>query len=113
MSKVFLSWYSNWADEMDVEGTAIMDKKDWEDYRETVSKINKSFYLYIGTNEEIEYSSGDELLNEITVKPMTDEEADTIRKFVGSESGFTQFLGADDYANEDEDYDDEDYDDEE
>lgn len=111
MSKVFLSWYSNWADEMDVEGTAIMDKKDWEDYRETVSKITRRFELYIGTNEEIEYSSGDELLNEITVKPMTDEEAETVRKFVGSESGFTQFLGADDYAEDDED--DEEYDEDE
>ena len=106
MSKVFLKWDTNWADEMDVEGTAIMDKKEWEDYRESVSKIKRSFDIYVGSNEEIEYSNGDALLREITAREMTDEEAKVVSKFVGMESGFTQFLrvvNLIDYDEDDED----------
>ena len=31
--KVLLQWDTNWADEMDINGFAIMDKSEWEDYK--------------------------------------------------------------------------------
>jgi hypothetical protein len=103
--KVLLQWDTNWADEMDINGFAIMDKSEWEDYKKML-KNKERFYIYIGTNEEIDYNNGNELLKEISVKNISDDEVKTIRKFFGSEGGFTQFIGLDE--DEDEDWDDED-----
>jgi hypothetical protein len=109
--KVLLQWDSNWADEMDIYGFSIMNKSEWEAYKKMLANKGE-FYIYVGTNEEIEYSKGQELLNEISVKNITEEESKTIQKFFGGEGGFTNFLGLDEDEDEDEDWEDEDDDDE-
>jgi hypothetical protein len=91
MEKVLLKWSSNWADEMDVEGFDIMKKTEWEEFKKKVRKM-KNFCVYIGTNEEIDYANGEDLLAEIKVKKISPEEERIIKKFVGSTFGFTSFL---------------------
>ena len=100
---VLLQWDSNWADEMDIYGFAIMDKEEWEEYKKYLHDRKGGFTLYIGTNEDIEYSNGRELLNEITVTEISDREAGTVEKLFGDEAGFTEFLGVEDSEDEDED----------
>lgn len=91
MDKVLVKWSSNWADEMDVEGFDIMKKTDWDALKKKILK-KENFCIYIGTNEEIDYASGEDLLSEIKVKKITPEEEKVIKKFVGSSYGFTSFL---------------------
>ena len=105
---VLLQWDSNWADEMDIYGFSLMEKADWVEYKKYLHDLKGGFTFYIGTNEEIEYSNGRELLNEITVTEITDKEAATVEKLFGGEGGFTDFLSVEE--EDDEDWDDEDED---
>lgn len=47
--------------------------------------------MYIGSNEWIDYSYGNELLKEITVNFLTDIEVSIITSKIGVSFGFTQF----------------------
>ena len=104
---VLLQWDSNWADEMDIYGFSLMDKEDWIEYKNYLQNLKKGFYFYIGSNEGIEYSNGQELLSEITVTEISDREAATVEKLFGGEGGFTDFLTVDE-DEEDEDEEDDD-----
>jgi hypothetical protein len=55
---VLVKWDTNWADEMDIAGFAIMERKTWNEYKENLRKKKHPFSICIGTNEEIEYDSG-------------------------------------------------------
>jgi len=98
--KVLLQWDSNWADEMDISGFVITTEKIWKDYKKELKK-KEEFCIYVGSNEEIDYSDGKELLEEISVTKLSDEEADLISKKIGTSFGFTDFF---EIEEEDEDY---------
>lgn len=59
----------NWADEMTVEGFALMDEKEYERYVVTVNAIitdmecGQPFIYQVGSNEEIEYNNADDFLS--------------------------------------------------
>jgi hypothetical protein len=104
MSKVLLIWNANWADEMDIEGFSLYDKEEWEIYKKKL-KTKKRFGIYIGSNEEIGYESGEDLLEEITVKKITPDEEKTIKKFFKDGFGHLEFLEVyPDDEEEDEEY---------
>ena len=96
--KVLLTWKSNWADEMDIYGFVITTDHQWETYKKNVKEKDEEFTLCIGTNEDIYYNNGTELLSEISVSKLSDQEVDIISKNIGTLFGFTQFF------NEDETY---------
>lgn len=104
MAKVLVIWKANWADEMDIEGFKIYTEDDWKAYKGELKAMTKKFTISVGTNEEIDYDCGSELLNQLTVKKISDDETKFIKKMFGDEFGFTQFTEA--YQEEDdEDYD--------
>jgi len=92
--KVLLTWGSNWADEMDVDGFVITTSQQWEAYKKKLKEREKKFTISIGTNEDIYYSNGAELLAEISVTELSDLEVDLISKKIGTIFGFTQFFEA-------------------
>jgi hypothetical protein len=106
---VLIKWDSNWADEMDIDGFMIVDKTTSDKFKKQLKDYNSSFEVYVGTNEDIEYGSGEELLKELTFKTITEDEAKVIKKFFGNSGGHTEFWTALDYLDEwnDEDEDDE------
>jgi hypothetical protein len=91
MDKVLVKWTSNWDDEMEIEGLDIMRKTKWEALKKKILS-KKNFCIYIGTHEEINYASGEDLLDEIKVRKITPEEEKTIKKFIGASFGHTNFL---------------------
>jgi hypothetical protein len=105
--KVLLRWSSNWADEMDVEGYVMTTKDKSDDWRKKLKQIDYSFSLQIGTNEDIEYSSGEDLISEVVTKNITDEEYVILKKYFGMYGGHTNFWDGLDYVFEDLDEDDE------
>lgn len=65
----FVRYTDSWADEMTIEGFAIMDEKEYERYVVTLNAIitdmecGQPFIYYVGSNEEIEYDNVDDFLS--------------------------------------------------
>ena len=109
MGKVIAIFEDNWADEMDVQGFVILTEKRWEAYKASGIAKNRRFSLCVGSNEDIEYQNGKELLKNIKVRPITNEEEKTITKIFGDSFGTTNFLS---YLESEDEYDEEEEDDE-
>jgi len=103
--KILVSWDTNWADEMDISGWSIMTEKEATEFKEKLKNIKSWFTICVGTNEDIEYASGKDLLDELEFKKITEEEEKIIKKFFGDSFGHTDFLRAEN----DEDWDDDDF----
>jgi hypothetical protein len=116
MKQYLVTWDANFADEMDISGFVIMIEDEWNEFKDALSKRKKEFSLSIGTNEDIEYENGEELLDELTPYEITEAEVSFLTKTLGDSYGFTAFLRAGEYDeseyDEDEDDDDFEYDDE-
>jgi hypothetical protein len=105
---VIVYWSTNWADEMDIEGWAIMEEEDWKKYKKDVRLIKNGFSLFVGTNEEIEYSSGSALLKELHSKKISVDEYKVLMKIIGEEEfGHCDFLYALEMSDDQNDWDDE------
>lgn len=69
----YVHYIDNWADEMELEGFALMDEKEYEYYTATVNAIiadiesGLPFIYQVGSNEEIEYNNVDSFLSAFEV----------------------------------------------
>ena len=69
----YVHYIDNWADEMELEGFALMDEKEYEHYTATVNAIiadiesGLPFIYQVGSNEEIEYNNVDSFLSAFEV----------------------------------------------
>lgn len=89
--KVLLKWSTNYADEMDIQGYVMTTKDKSDDWRKKLKSVNYSFSLQIGTNEDIEYPSGEDLISEVVTKNITEEEYIILKKYFGTQGGHTDF----------------------
>ncbi len=119
MKYYLLIWKSNWADEMDVGGYKVLTEnkyKVFDDNSKKIEKIRRSFSIGVGTNEDIDYRNPRELLNEITVKEISEDYYKMLQNLGLTSFGNTRGIDIvvenypDDYWNEESD-DDEDWDD--
>lgn len=66
MPKILVKFSSNWADEMDIDGLYITTAEEHEDFKKQViqhfEKNGNTVSYRIGSNEDIEYESADDLL---------------------------------------------------
>jgi len=104
---VLLTWNSNWADEMDIQGFIVTTQSEYDDWKTFLENKKLDFEIYVGTNEGIEYSSGAELLAEVDVEDITSEEMNVVLKMFGTEFGFTEFWNQTPEKDEDEENEDE------
>lgn len=81
--KVMLRWDSNWADEMDVAGFVIVNKIDSDSWQNHIESVKGRFDICIGTNEEIDYRNGKELLSEVHAIEISDVEYQTFIRTIG------------------------------
>lgn len=75
----------DWADEMDVHGFAIMDKKQYKNVRKYVKEQDEDWCLdiYLGTNEDTELTK-DEVLDMLgDAERISEEEAEFLMDKVG------------------------------
>ena len=69
----YVHYIDNWADEMELEGFALMDEKEYEHYTATVNAIATDiecglpFTYCIGSNEDIEYTNANDFLSAFEV----------------------------------------------
>jgi hypothetical protein len=105
-NKILITWDTNWADEMDIAGFKIVTETEANEFKEKLKNNKDWFTICIGTNEDIEYGSGKDLLSELKFKKITEEEEIIIKKFFGDSFGHTDFMRVDEW--DDDDYDEED-----
>lgn len=75
-----VKFQDNWADEMDIAGFYIYEKTTWDELKTNIENIKTKMVFSIGTNEEINYDSGEELLNSLEVIEITSRQYNTIVK---------------------------------
>jgi hypothetical protein len=111
----YLAMFSDTIDEIEINGFVVMTDKEVENYEEMASSINWPFVYNVG-EDELEYTSGEDLLTRIEFKEISTEETKMIKRIFNNEFGVfvnEGFLA--EVIGEEDDYDDEfedDYDDE-
>jgi hypothetical protein len=89
--KYYLYKYSaNWADEMDVAGFMLLTELEKDMALASIKKkFRKGGTVSIGTNEEIEYSDSDEVMNDVSITEISKQDYDTISRLFGTSFGET------------------------
>ena len=113
MSKVLIVFEDNWANEMDIQGSRIMSRKDWEQYISIAEQCFNDLKKYnaksdkysieetenywdnynrisfwVGSNEEIEYEHFEEFRRHFKVYDLTEVEAVLLTYFSFDDFGF-------------------------
>jgi hypothetical protein len=108
----FIAIFNDTIDEIEVNGFIVMTERELEEYEELALSITWPFTYNMG-EDELEFSSGEDLLSKIDFKEISNDEAKTLKKVFNDEFGV--FLGFDtleDVVGEEEDEFDEEEDDE-
>ena len=86
-----VTFQSNWADEMDVEGGRIMTEKEKEKYFASIKKEfdeQGSYTYYIGTNQDINFDTYEELDESFSIDKISKEERKVLVKLGLDAYGF-------------------------
>ena len=116
----YLATFSDTIDEIEINGFVIMTDKDVETYEEMASSIAWPFVYNVG-EDELEFTSGEDLLTRIEFKEISTEEAKMMKRLFNNEFGvfidegfLAEVIGEEDDDDEfEDDYDDEFEDDDE
>lgn len=90
MAKYLVS-YSDTFNDVELNGFKIMTDKEVEQFETLAESIGWSFTYPLTTGEEIEFSSGEELLSKLDFKEISNEEFKAIKKVFNGEFG--TFIG--------------------
>ncbi len=81
MSFLLIRYNDNWADEMNINGLAIVHRDAWQEILEETEKYfntNSVWECSIGTNEDLEFSSYIDWLRKFTITELSDSEGITL-----------------------------------
>lgn len=84
----------DWGDEFDVVGFSIMSKEEFKLAKSTLTKYfkkTKDAEFGFGTNEALTFSSIEDVMRQCRIVNLTEEEADTISKCIGTSYGTFTF----------------------
>lgn len=89
---VLVKFDDNWGDEMDIEGHFVLPEEAFTKYKveaKAYFEINDELLYPVGSNEDIEYMSYDELMDRYMVVSITQEEYNVLVKLGLETAGFT------------------------
>ena len=92
----FIAIFNDTIDEIEINGFIVMTEKELEEYEELALSITWPFTYNMG-EDEMEFSSGEDLLSKIDFKEISNDEAKTLKKVFNDEFGV--FLGFDTLEN--------------
>lgn len=88
MTQHYLVKYkSNWADEMYIYGLNLLTEVEKAWFESLVVTDDKPVIHYVGTNEDIEYYSSEQLLRCYTWIPITEAKYEILKELIGSDYG--------------------------
>src|SRR5687767_10993296 len=85
--QVLIKWSGNWADEMYLKGFYLTTARTADEIWERLPTVTESFSEYFGSNQEIEWINGKDLLSELERVELTKEEAEVVYKLFSSNYG--------------------------
>ena len=92
----FIAIFNDTIDEIEINGFIVMTERELEEYEELALSITWPFTYNMG-EDEMEFSSGEDLLSKIDFKEISNDEAKTLKKVFNDEFGV--FLGFDTLEN--------------
>jgi len=90
--KYVIKYSDNWADEMDVCGWGLFSEEEKDNFLKVIDNYFEDaceYFLYVGTNQEIEYENKEDFMNSFEIVEISDEEGKTIKKIFGHSYGFS------------------------
>lgn len=112
----FLAIFNDTIDEIEINGFIVLTEREMEEYEELALSITWPFTYNVG-EDELEFSSGEDLLSKTEFKEITNDEAKLMKKLFNNEFGviigfdtLENIVGEEDDFDEDEDDDDDEYD---
>lgn len=88
----YLAIFNDTLGDVEINGFTVMSEKDMERYEDLAFSITWSFSYEIG-DENLEYSSGEDLLTRIEFKPISSDEVKMLKKVFNNQFG--TFIGED------------------
>jgi hypothetical protein len=82
----FLAIFNDTIDEIEVNGFIVMTEREVEEYEELALSITWPFTHNMG-EDELEFSSGEDLLSKTEFKEITNDEAKVMKKLFNNEFG--------------------------
>ena len=82
----FLVTFTDTLDDIEINGFTVMTEKEFNSFEETAMSITWPFVYAMG-QDELEFSSGDDLLSRIDFKEITNEEVKSLKKLFGDSFG--------------------------
>jgi len=84
---VIARFNSNWADEFGIESYSILEKPEFEKLKAYLKTIKTPITKCFGTNEEIEFENGQEVLDSIELEDISEDRARVICDTIGDSFG--------------------------
>ena len=95
MKKYLFKYQDNWADEIDIDGSCVLDEEELNKFLIDVEKF-QSDEFYIGTNEEIHYGKVCEIKDCFSYEEISEQEFKVLEKLdllnEGFASSFIEFV---------------------
>jgi hypothetical protein len=88
----YIATYSDTLGDIEITGFSVMTDKEVESFEELATSVSWSFIYKIG-EEELEYSSGEDLLTRIDFREISNEEFKILKKVFNADFG--TFIGED------------------
>ena len=96
----------NYADEFDVSGFDIKSGSTLSKIFDNLENYDDRISIYFGTNEDLEFESGQELLDSLTITELSDSDKEVLKRLFGGAFGITNVLSRiEEDFDDDDDYD--------
>lgn len=87
----YLATFNDTINDIEINGFITMTDKELEQFEELAYSINWDFTYPLANGDELEFSSGEDLLSRIEYKEISNEEYKTLKKVFNNEFGV--FIG--------------------
>lgn len=88
MSKYYLVRYADdWSDEMDIDGHVVLNENRYIDFEIALDHMNYLWFS-VGTNQEIEYESNEQIREVVEVNEISEQDFQTLNRLDLLSTGF-------------------------
>lgn len=87
--KILVKLETDWADEFMVQSIWLTTKSEFENFLDVLSKkdVNEEVKVYYGTNQFIDFTSVDDIIDSLSVTSISEDYYNTIVDLLGSSFG--------------------------
>ncbi len=70
-----IKYNDNWADEMDLDGFRLMERKEYKEFVKGIRAIKEfPLEIYFGTNQEVTFESVEDIMKSLKFETVTEDE---------------------------------------